>query len=283
MLGTVGNRYAPIQNAQGFAFLDSVLSEFGALYESAGSIFGGKKVFMTVRLPAQDFSVNGSDEVLAYAVLFNPHDGTGVANCFPTSLRPECANTAAIAVNRDSAKGIRIRHTGNVATKIESAKQALNLAVKGFDGFRESAELLAKTALPDVRQYADTVLDSVLDVSAEDVAKGPELLASLLKPANSEERAAFEKCIGRKLERREDFIADILERYESEKNGIGGMRGTAWAGFNAITEFSDHSTLNRFKGSEHSRQSRRFESAISGEGAELKQVAFETALSYAAV
>ncbi len=77
MLGGVGSRYAPIQNAQGFAFLDSVLGEFGARYESAGSIHGGRKVFMTVRLPGQDFSVNGTDEVQAYAVLFNPHDGSG--------------------------------------------------------------------------------------------------------------------------------------------------------------------------------------------------------------
>lgn len=283
MLGGVGSRYAPIQNAQGFEFLDSVLGEFGAKYESAGSIHGGKKVFMTVRLPGQDFSVNGTDEVQAYAVLFNPHDGSGVANCFPTSLRPECANTCRVAVDRDSGKGIKIRHTGNVATKIESAKHALGLAVKGFDGFRQSAELLAKTQLPDVKQYANDVLDQVLDVTAEDAAKGPELLASLLKPRTAEERATFEKCIGRKIERRDSFITDILERYESSTNGVNGMRGTAWSAWNAVTEFSDHSTLNRFKGSEHTRQSRRFESAIAGDGDEMKQVAFSMALGYAKV
>jgi phage/plasmid-like protein (TIGR03299 family) len=281
MLGHVGSRYAPIQNAQGFAFLDSVLGEFGAKYESAGSIYGGSKVFMTVRLPGQDFAVNGSDEVQAYAVLFNPHDGSGVANCFPTSLRPECANTARIAVDRDSEKGIKIRHTGNVATKIESAKHALNLAVKGFDQFKSNAELLAKTALPDVKQYANDVLDNTLDISAADAAKGAELLVELMKPKDSAERATLEKCIGRKIERRQDFINDILERYESRTNGINDMRGSAWSAFNAVTEFSDHSKIGKQSRDEHTRLSRRFESAIAGEGDELKQFAFSEALAYA--
>lgn len=283
LLGTVGSRYVPIQNEEGFAFLDDVLSEFGAKYESAGSLYGGRKVFMLVRLPGQDFSVNGSDDVQSFALFVNPHDGSGVAQCFPTSERVVCANTCRVAVNRDGDKGIRIRHTGNVATKIESAKHALGLAVKGFDGFKANAELLARTQLPDVKQYANDVLDSVLDVSADDAAKGPELLASLLKPANAEERATMEKCLARKIERRDSFITDILERYESSTNGVNGMRGSAWSAFNSVTEFSDHSTLNRFKGSDNTRQSRRFESAISGDGDETKQVAFSMALGYATV
>lgn len=281
MLGSVGSRYVPIQNADAFDFLDSVLSEFGAKYESAGSLYGGRKVFMVVRLPEQRFAVNGSDEIDAYGVFSNPHDGSGVGNFFPTSMRAECANTLRTAINRDAGKGIRLRHTGNVRAKIDSARHALGLAVKGFSEFRQHAETLARTPLPSIQNYANDVLDCVLDVTAADCDKGAGLLASVLKVSESERELAA-KCFSRKIERRGEILTDILNRYDSEKNGVNGMRGTAWAGLNAITEFADHSGIaSHRKGSEETRASRRFESAISGDGDDLKQAAFSQALALA--
>src|SRR5262245_58588024 len=52
-LGTVGSKYQPIQNAEAFEFMDSLLGTFGARYETAGAIYGGKKVWMLVCLHAQ--------------------------------------------------------------------------------------------------------------------------------------------------------------------------------------------------------------------------------------
>ena len=49
-LGTVGNRYQVIQNAEAFAFMDAVLAEHGARYETAGAIYGGAKVWLQVSL-----------------------------------------------------------------------------------------------------------------------------------------------------------------------------------------------------------------------------------------
>jgi hypothetical protein len=83
MLGAVASRYKPLQNADGFAMLDSVLGEFGARYEAAGSLFGGKRVFMLVRLPKQAFAVGAGDQVEAFALFTNPHDGSGVADALP--------------------------------------------------------------------------------------------------------------------------------------------------------------------------------------------------------
>jgi phage/plasmid-like protein (TIGR03299 family) len=281
MLGSVGSRYTPIQNSAGFKFLDSVLGSFGAKYESAGACYGGKRVWMLVRLPAQSFAVNQTDEINAYALFTNPHDGSGVAECFPTSERVVCANTLRVARDKDTAKGIRIRHTGDVQTKIDSAKRALGLAVESFDTFKQSAERLSTIRVPSIENYANDVLDCVLELTAADCAKGPELLASVLDVSTAERQLAA-KCFSRKIERRGEILTDILERYDSEKNGIAGMRGTAWGAFNAVTEFADHSGIaSHRKGSADTRASRRFESVISGQDDDLKQAAFSTALALA--
>ena len=91
-LGTVGSRYKIIQNAEGFEFLDGVLEQWGARYETAGSIHGGKKVWMMAKFPRQAFAVGTpEDKIEPYAVLTNPHDGSGKAYCFPLTNRIVCA------------------------------------------------------------------------------------------------------------------------------------------------------------------------------------------------
>ena len=59
-----GNRYKPIQNEEGFAFLDGVLEEYGARYETAGSLYGGSQVWMLAHLPRHLFAASISLAVL---------------------------------------------------------------------------------------------------------------------------------------------------------------------------------------------------------------------------
>ena len=57
VLGVVSDRYQIVQNREAFAFTDSLLGE-GVTYETAGSLQGGKRVFMLARLP-QRFIIAG--------------------------------------------------------------------------------------------------------------------------------------------------------------------------------------------------------------------------------
>ena len=50
VLGVVTDRYKVIQNEEAFAFTDALLGE-GVRYETAGSLQGGKKVWMLARMP----------------------------------------------------------------------------------------------------------------------------------------------------------------------------------------------------------------------------------------
>ena len=49
-LGVMADRYQVIQNREAFAFTDSLLGE-GVCYETAGSLLGGRKVWMLARMP----------------------------------------------------------------------------------------------------------------------------------------------------------------------------------------------------------------------------------------
>jgi len=281
MLGNVGSRYTAIQNHEAFDFLDNVLGQFGAKYETAGAIYGGAKVWMLVHLPNQRFTVGHGDTIEPYALFTNPHDGSGKAFCYPTSERVVCANTFRVA-QRDKGKGIGIRHSGNVKAKIADAQLALGLAVKGFEEFKEQADSLAHAKLANAPAFVNGVLDAVLDMTAAEALKGADALAAALA-VDDVQRDLSRKAFQRQIDARQNVLEDILTRYESERCGINGMRGTAWAAFNAVTEFADHSPLVRYKGSDENRASRRMESTIAGEADEIKQVAFTQALAASAV
>lgn len=286
-LGSVGTRYTPIQNREGFEFLDSVIGEFGAKYHTAGAVFDGKRVWMLVELPNQSFNLHGKDETLAYALFTNSHDGTGAARCIPTSERVVCHNTLRIALEGGHGSGLNIRHTGDVRGKVADARKALGLAVKGFDKLHHDAEVFARTPLKDSTGYFDGILDSVLDMTAARAAQGADLLTKALAMTEAGQRFdrdrldAERKKFERQIETRKELLEDMLHRYESERCGINGMRGTVWAGLNAVTEHADHNKITRYTGSDHARASRRFESVLSGDADELKQVAYTAARTLA--
>lgn len=275
-LGNVGSRYQPIQQSDGFGFLDSVLADYGARYETAGAIHGGKKVWMQVKLPNQSFAVNGSDEVQAFATFTNSHDGSGQAWCYPTTDRIVCGNTFRVA-QEGKGRGIGMRHTGDIKGRIADAKAALGIAVHGFSEFKEAAEAMTRAPLPSIRNYANDVLDAVLDVTAAQTLMGADALAATLLVADAV-RDLERKSIAKKIERRGEILADILDRYDGERCGINGMRGTVWAGFNALTERADYGNGQRHVGTNEAQLSRRMESVLAGDADTMKQAAYSRAM-----
>ena len=54
VLGVVGAKYRPIQNEQHADLLNLLVDESGAHFETAGSLRGGRQVFLTMKIPAVD-------------------------------------------------------------------------------------------------------------------------------------------------------------------------------------------------------------------------------------
>lgn len=274
----VGKSYKPIQNQDGFSFLDGVLEAFGAKYESAVAVDGGgKKVFLLAKLPELSFRVTESDTVEPFVAFINSHEPGESDRCFPTAERIVCRNTLNLASRKARGKGLTIPHTGDVKAKIARAQDALGLDVEKVGEYRDAAAVLVNTPV-NIQNYANDVLNAVLDVTAAQALLSAHALAAPLgvKEANQElARKSFE----RKIERRGEVLEDILERYESERCGIDGIRGSAWSAFNAVTEHADHG--EKYKGTAEEKVSRRFESTLYGDQDELKQIAYELALQTA--
>jgi hypothetical protein len=169
--GTVGPKYRPILNADGFAFLDSLLGEFRAKFHTAGAVYGGGKVWMQCELPGHGFEVVRGDAVQAFATFTNPHDGSGKAWCFPTTNRIVCANRYRTA-GRDRSAGLGVRHTGDVRATIGDARLALGVAVRQIDRFTVAADVLARTPV-DPQAFFPDLMDAVLDVTAADARPRP--------------------------------------------------------------------------------------------------------------
>lgn len=61
-LGVVGRDYTPLQNEAHCGFLNTLADQSGAVFDTAGSLRGGRQVFVTMRLP-ESLQIGGSDEV----------------------------------------------------------------------------------------------------------------------------------------------------------------------------------------------------------------------------
>jgi phage/plasmid-like protein (TIGR03299 family) len=89
-LGTVGSHYDPTQNEESTDLLQAVTDLSGAIFETAGSLRGGKETFVTIRLP-ETMLVGGKDPVGLYLAALNSHDGSSAQRCIVTPVRILCA------------------------------------------------------------------------------------------------------------------------------------------------------------------------------------------------
>ena len=53
VLGVVGKRYRVFQNHEAFDFMDGLVGDKLAMYETAGSLHGGKRVWMMASIPKE--------------------------------------------------------------------------------------------------------------------------------------------------------------------------------------------------------------------------------------
>lgn len=154
-LGVVTDRYSVIQNYQAFEFTDKLLGQ-GVKYDTSGSLFGGKKVFMNALLPAK-FQILG-DAFDPYVVFTNSHDGTGSIRVIMTPIRVVCKNTLNLAIS-DAKRIWSTMHVGPVMEKMDEARKTLLLAEFYMEKLNSAAESLVKKKLSDdkITEFIDTL------------------------------------------------------------------------------------------------------------------------------
>ncbi len=97
VLGVVGKTYRVFQNVEAFDFMDTLVGEKLAMYETAGALRQGKRIWMLARIP-KEYRV-GDDVVQPYVLLSNAHDGTQALRMIPTTVRGVAIGV--LARNRD--------------------------------------------------------------------------------------------------------------------------------------------------------------------------------------
>jgi len=138
VLGVVSDKYHIIQNVDAFKFADSLMDikQGEARYETSGSLFNGRRVFMLINLPAEKIL---DDEVEKYLCLSNTHDGSGSMKVFTTGIRVVCNNTLNAAL-KGYTRGISIRHMSSADIRKKEALRTFRMADDYFSGIRKFAE-----------------------------------------------------------------------------------------------------------------------------------------------
>ncbi|MCL2285841.1 MAG: DUF945 domain-containing protein [Firmicutes bacterium] len=156
VLGVVTDRYKVVQNHAAFAFVDSLLGE-GVRFETAGSLNGGKKVWMLAKLPNQYTMLD--EQIEPYLVFSNSHDGSSSIRVACTPIRVVCQNTLNLALN--TAKRIwSTIHVGDLAHKMDEAHNTLMLASRYMDNLNVEFGRLSQANLADtkVMEYIELLL-----------------------------------------------------------------------------------------------------------------------------
>ncbi|GAA6376472.1 DUF932 domain-containing protein [Firmicutes bacterium i23-0019-B6] len=156
VLGVVTDRYKIIQNEEAFAFTDELLGE-GVRYETAGSLQGGKRVWMLAHMP-HEYIISG-ERISPYLLFSNTHDGSGAVKVALTPIRVVCQNTLNLALANASRCWSMI-HTGNIQNKLQEARDTLFMAQKYMDGLGKEFETLRSKTMSDkqVLDYIEMLL-----------------------------------------------------------------------------------------------------------------------------
>src|SRR5262249_7894505 len=117
VLGVVSSMYRVLQNVEAFSFMDEAIKAGAAMWETAGSLKDGKRVWMLARIP-NPVEVRHNDEVKPYALLCMGHDGGMAVHILPTTVRVVCNNTLNLALGKADGQLV-VRHVQSLKGKIE--------------------------------------------------------------------------------------------------------------------------------------------------------------------
>lgn len=152
-------------------------------FETAGAVKGGRMVYALVYLDEPWHAPGDDSATFPYAALLNSHDGTGACKLVFTDIRVVCWNTfnAASLQGERTGSQVMIRHTGDVASRLEEAKA-------GLVGIREEAkewQMLA-TDLAGIN-----INDAVVRTFLDEFIPVPENASERTRSQRQERQATF--------------------------------------------------------------------------------------------
>ena len=250
VLGVVGKDYHIVQNREAFNFFDAIVGGGeGILYETAGALGNGERIFITAKLPDYIRVGNGDDITEKYIFLTTSHDGSGSITAAFTPIRIVCQNTLNASL-RSMTNVVRIKHTSGAKQRIENAHKIMGLANTLSNQLEGIFNEWAKVKVTD--QEVKKLIQLAL-------CPNKETYDLLKKGAEDEISTVFKNTV-------EDAFAYAMV---SDTQQMVTTKGTLFGAYNAVTGY--YQNVRKYKDDEA-----KLQSIVLGGTAQLKsQKAFE--------
>lgn len=167
--GAVTNRYVPVQNAEGFEFIDELFGHAGFEIETAGQFDNGKIVWVEAKLPEM---VMVNEKIMPYLVFTNRHDGKGSVRIFLTPTRIICKNTLNYAIKGAKDRTFSVKHTSSAVQKLEQAKGVLHHYNEYLGMMSQKIEQQKQCLLEE--RHIDNFLNQMFPFKQEDIPRVKE-------------------------------------------------------------------------------------------------------------
>lgn len=217
LIATTSATYTTVTNNDLWDVAEAIqdVPEGDVLYETGGSLQGGKKVWLMLRL-AEPLVIPGDPNgaTVPFYMLQNNHDGLGSFRGSATQVRAVCANTIRAADIDAQTRGTEFvfSHTKNVGERVEEAREALAGWRESIEAYQQIAALMlaAKVTKKGEREFLERFIPAP-----------PSFMTSDRVKANIE-----------------DARAQVMAVYNSVT--CEGITGTAWGLMQAASEYSEH-------------------------------------------
>jgi len=216
VLSIVGNEYEIVQNRDAFGFLDEMLGGPDMRFHTAGSLYDGRKVWILARLDREIMIGGDPDEkVDPFLALATSHDGSMPVSVWMTPVRIVCQNTLTYSLGK-AGRCWKGRHTRNVMTRAQEAREMLNLTSVYFDTLQEIGDALITKKLTGARMN--------------------DLITALLPLPGGKSDSEVEEGRGKTIiMNRREAIWEALDA-----DDLANVNDTAWGFLQAVGDWDDH-------------------------------------------
>ena len=238
-LGIVGHKYEIAQNEDVFDVAMTLQESEDIQWDRVGSMNDGSQIFGSFILPDHITIGNNPNETFEQRIyLSNANDGSGGLKALPTNMRLFCQNQTTAVLKQLKAWGINprdlsIRHSSKMSERIDDLKRILQLTNHMNMRFAEDASQLMRVEMTDA-EMTEVFIDTFGWTQKTDKKTGEIITDN--HPYGLATRGINQ-------------LETLNELLTSETNTTGGMAGSAWACYNAITEYIDHHGILKADGS----------------------------------
>jgi phage/plasmid-like protein (TIGR03299 family) len=216
ILGLVSPNYEVVQNEDLFELAYELGGQVKV--ETAGSLKNNRQIYTLLR--GESFDLCGNDTVLPYMGIFSSHDGSLALSLLDTSVRVVCANTLYQAFSEGSNRIYRVRHSGDMKTKLSDCRTALKRFTETGKLFEEKTRYLSRKDL-NRREIQEFWLKVYMQLEEPFTTS----------PSTEKEEKSFVKATA--------TIGDWASRFDKEISE-NNFRATAWTAANAVTNYLQH-------------------------------------------